>query len=99
MSQPHRCPVCLGHGNVPGGFYACVPGGTPTSTNVSERCRACKGTGIIWAQDRTVINQIEIEEAIARAFEKFDSSDALGRDVAAYLIRKEIMGIKKQKVK
>ena len=48
---PHRCPVCLGHGNVPGGFYNCVPGGTPTSTNTSEICRSCNGAGVIYCRE------------------------------------------------
>ena len=47
---PHRCPVCLGHGNVPGGFYNAVPGGTPVSTNTSEKCRSCIN-GIIYSGD------------------------------------------------
>lgn len=38
---PYRCPICNGTGNVPGGFYNCVPGGTPTSTNTSEKCQSC----------------------------------------------------------
>ena len=44
----NRCPICVGCGNVPGGFYNCVPGGTPTSCNTSEICRACDGRGIIY---------------------------------------------------
>lgn len=52
MKTPHRCPVCLGTTNVPGGFYNCCPGGTPTSTNTMEKCRACYGSGIVWEPDQ-----------------------------------------------
>lgn len=44
---PHKCPICLGTGNVPGGFYNCCPGGYPTSANTMEPCRSCE-KGIIW---------------------------------------------------
>ena len=43
----HLCPVCLGTGNVPGGFYNCCPGGYPTSANCLESCRACGGRGVV----------------------------------------------------
>ena len=47
---PHKCPVCEGRGNVPGGFYGgCGLYGCSTSS--MERCRQCKGTGIIWSEE------------------------------------------------
>ena len=46
---PYRCPICEGHGLVPGGFYSAVPGGQMISCNATEQCRACGGTGIIYA--------------------------------------------------
>jgi hypothetical protein len=51
--RPYCCPVCLGHGRVCGGFYNCVPGGTPISTNTSETCKSCNGSGIIWGANDT----------------------------------------------
>ena len=50
MRIPNRCPICLGTGNVPGGFYNCCPGGTPTSCNTSELCRSCHGSGVIYTE-------------------------------------------------
>lgn len=46
---PYRCPICLGSGNVPGGFYL-VPAGhieTWSSASSLETCRQCQGKGII----------------------------------------------------
>jgi hypothetical protein len=50
---PHKCPICLGCGNVPGGFYQCTIGHIQqwSSANAIEACRQCKGTGIIWANE------------------------------------------------
>lgn len=45
--QPHRCPICGGNGIVPSGFYN-QTNGTWSSTNTTEQCRSCKGSGIIW---------------------------------------------------
>lgn len=39
------CPVCLGRGNVPVGFYN--PYQSVTSTTVPETCKTCEGKGII----------------------------------------------------
>jgi DnaJ-class molecular chaperone len=46
---PFRCPICNGNGLVPGGFYN-QTSGFSMSTNVSEQCRACNGTGIIYVK-------------------------------------------------
>lgn len=47
---PHRCPICEGHGNVPGGWYTTLPGvNCFSSTAVSEPCRSCNSTGILWS--------------------------------------------------
>ena len=47
---PHRCPICEGHGIVPGGFYERTPDAQAwTATNATEACRACGGQGIIYA--------------------------------------------------
>jgi len=53
MSMPVKCPICEGHGIVPGGFYQITPGVLEwSSTNATEICRACGGSGIIWTWDQ-----------------------------------------------
>jgi len=59
--KPYKCPICNGHGNVPGGFYLAADGvETYTSSATTEPCRACNGIGIIWGeteeQDETDCN-------------------------------------------
>ena len=54
---PHRCPVCLGTTNVPGGFYTCCPGGTPTSDSAMEKCRTCVN-GVVWMDDKKVFEAV-----------------------------------------
>lgn len=44
---PHRCPICNGTGNVPGGFYYST-GDFCVSNCATETCRTCGGTGVIW---------------------------------------------------
>lgn len=46
--KPYKCPVCNGKGIVPTGFYNSLSGYYISSTTVSEKCRSCNGTGIIW---------------------------------------------------
>jgi hypothetical protein len=41
MTQPFRCPVCLGRGMMPQGFYDCNDTSVPT-------CRSCNGKGFVW---------------------------------------------------
>ena len=48
--KPYRCPICNGTGIVPGGFYWSVNGHS-TSTNTTEMCRQCHGSGLIWGID------------------------------------------------
>jgi|GEM_PF-2279652 len=45
---PYCCPVCNGNGLVSNGFYAQVSRHWSSSDATPEKCRACKGTGIIW---------------------------------------------------
>ncbi len=45
----HCCPVCGGNGLVSGGFYNQVSG-FGMSTTISEQCRSCQGTGIVWGK-------------------------------------------------
>ena len=42
-----KCPICDGHGIVPGGFYDSVAGEITTSTVSSEICRNCGGLGVV----------------------------------------------------
>lgn len=44
-----KCPICLGCGNVPGGFYQATVGhvNSWTSNKSMETCRACLGSGVI----------------------------------------------------
>ena len=43
MPTPHRCPICEGSGKVDYNFYKDKNG-----TGITEDCRACKATGLIW---------------------------------------------------
>jgi len=59
MNTPFKCPVCLGTGNVPCGFYEQHKiddnGRTwTTSSTTSETCRTCGGTGIVWSQQEDI---------------------------------------------
>ncbi len=45
--RPYQCPVCHGTGIVPGGFYDSISKAW-TSSIMSEQCRACGGTGVLW---------------------------------------------------
>lgn len=49
MSEVHLCPVCLGVGSVPPGFYDSP--GSGTTSGAREQCRACGGNGIIIVRD------------------------------------------------
>ena len=48
--KPYRCPICNGTGIVPGGFYFSVNGHS-SSTNTTEVCRQCQGSGIVWGTE------------------------------------------------
>lgn len=53
---PHRCPVCLGRGFVPAGFYR--PGENPIASFLDdEPCRTCD-KGVIWELEK----QDEVEK-------------------------------------
>lgn len=47
---PYKCPVCEGHGIVPGGFYNSV-GPICVSTSTTEICRACSGSGLVFCPE------------------------------------------------
>lgn len=62
--KPYKCPVCEGRGIVPGGFYASI-GPYSTSTSVTEPCRACEGTGIIWGNEGVkLVGEVEVLKPI-----------------------------------
>ena len=46
LNHPHVCPVCMGKGTVPPGFY--VPDLSNSTSAAPEQCRSCKGVGYIW---------------------------------------------------
>ena len=46
MILQQRCPVCEGNGLVSGAFYYSVSG-YGSSTNTTEKCKNCDGTGIV----------------------------------------------------
>jgi len=46
---PHKCPVCMGNGQVPNGFYLQTTGNWSQSGITPEKCRTCNGTGIVWS--------------------------------------------------
>lgn len=48
VKKPYICPVCLGNGLVPNGFYNQTSGCWSTTSTTPEICRTCKGTGIVW---------------------------------------------------
>lgn len=61
MIIQQKCPICEGHGNVIGGFYNSLPGCQTVTTHVSETCRNCCGTGIVYVlqDERTQFNEKE----------------------------------------
>ena len=63
MTLQQKCPICEGHGNVPGGFYNALPNSPWSSTNVSETCRNCAGSGVVYVyQGNQIINEGVQEE-------------------------------------
>lgn len=46
--NPYRCPVCEGRGLLPCGFYATGGNGSISNSTADEKCRTCKGKGIVW---------------------------------------------------
>lgn len=46
--QPHVCPVCLGKGIVPNGFYLYPHNQWFSSSTSPEKCKSCQGSGVVW---------------------------------------------------
>lgn len=47
---PYKCPICDGVGMVSGGFYNRVNTNDWGSTTISEQCRQCNGSGIVYGE-------------------------------------------------
>lgn len=45
-TTPHTCPVCIGAGQVPHGFYYTAASSTCAAP---VTCRACDGRGLVWS--------------------------------------------------
>ena len=45
-----KCPICEGRGFVAGGFYTSTPGCGSVTANITETCRSCAGTGILYVK-------------------------------------------------
>jgi len=46
---PHTCPVCMGKGIVPSGFYSYPNNQWTTTSATPEKCKSCNGSGVIWS--------------------------------------------------
>lgn len=58
---PHKCPVCVGGGTVPGGFYD-PSFAFASSAMPREKCRTCNQTGLVWQNDSTpTINPVDLD--------------------------------------
>ena len=56
MKIAQRCPICLGCGNVPGGFYNVCAGQMTSWSSISamEKCRSCVD-GIIYIEQEVKV--------------------------------------------
>lgn len=54
--RPHRCPVCLGRGLMPRGFYDTDMGARNSAVG-DEPCRTCLGKGLIWELEESDVIQ------------------------------------------
>jgi hypothetical protein len=50
MIIQQKCPICEGHGLVQGGFYNSIPGVMSISSNCTEVCRNCSGSGVVYVE-------------------------------------------------
>ena len=49
LAQPFTCPVCLGRGKVPNGFYGAVGVEMWSVSDLTpEPCKSCGETGVVW---------------------------------------------------
>ena len=54
------CPVCMGNGLVPDGFYRQTSGKITSSTIEPEKCRSCNGKGYVLIEDEKIVIKEEI---------------------------------------
>jgi len=56
MKIAQRCPICLGCGNVPGGFYNVCAGQMTSwsSSSAMEKCRSCIG-GLVYVEQEVEV--------------------------------------------
>lgn len=57
-----RCPVCGGNGQVPNGFYLQTGGQWTTSSTTPEKCRTCKGEGVVFSPPSLLSDSTSREE-------------------------------------
>lgn len=50
MIIQQKCPICEGHGIVVGGFYSALPGCQTVTSQLTETCRNCLGTGVVYVK-------------------------------------------------
>jgi len=50
MTIQQKCPICEGHGIVMGGFYSSLPNSQGITTVLTEPCRNCGGSGVIYVE-------------------------------------------------
>lgn len=62
--RPYICPICNSTGIVSGGFYFSV-NGYCSSTNATEMCRQCNGSGVIWG-----VEDYDHEGLVSNTFEE-----------------------------
>lgn len=49
--RPHKCPVCNGTGIVSSDFYKIGTSYIGSTSNITEPCRSCNGSGIIYTYE------------------------------------------------
>lgn len=50
MTIQQKCPICNGYGIVPEVFYYSYLGCIYMTTNTSEPCRNCNGSGVVYVE-------------------------------------------------
>lgn len=50
VMTPYCCPVCIGKGIVPNGFYLSPMHEWSSTSTAPEMCRTCRGKGIVWSE-------------------------------------------------
>jgi hypothetical protein len=72
--KPYLCPICNGHGIVPGGFYTAM-GPYSTSNTISEICRLCGGNGILWSRLERIEKIPKINEILIIGIDFSENGD------------------------